>query len=358
MQFVLFTFAILTIVGAFSAWRKSPLYSLKTTLKLIGAFLLIVVVVMGASQAIVSGTIGHSPVVQGIAGFLAIIVLGSGSSILVVRITDSHIAQLPPSAKLVSFNRHKIYRWIWRLASFLLINASVALAFPTSWRWLPIGLGGFMLLLCGPMLSISYMTARRNDRGMSAVIANPWAHWQYNQEQWVQWARNQREWEEAQERPWSWKRVSLFVLFCAGLFALGSLFTGEGFQENLVIVIGLTGFMIVLALLAYWFTRTNFDRRYRRLLAAAPEAWFGDEGLFCNGAYMPWILSGRYLIKATAASDPPARMNLIFQSFNGSSSVLVTQRVPIPEEHASDLPLLQQRLKAHCPTASVHLIPL
>jgi hypothetical protein len=356
MQFALLIFAILTVVGAFAGWRKSPLYSLKATLKLIGVFLFIVVVVMGASRAIVNGKIIQSPVAQGIAGFLAIIVLGSAASILIVRITDAHVAQLPSSAKLISFNRHKVYRWIWRLVIFLLINAAAALVLPPSLNWLPIGLGGFMLLACGPMLSIGYMMARRNDRGMTAILATPWAHWQYSPEFWAHWAENQREWEKSQEGPWSWKRVSLFVLFCAGLFALGTLISGGSVQEKLIIVSGLTGFIILLVLVAYWFKRTNFDRRYRSLLTAAPEAWFGDEGLFCNGTYMPWILSGRYLLKATFATDPPAHLTLMFQSFNGSSSTILTQRIPIPPEHASDLQLLQQKLKSHCPSASVHLV--
>jgi hypothetical protein len=212
-----------------------------------------------------------------------------------------------------------------------------------------------MLFLCGPMLSIAYMMARRNDRGMSAVIANPWAHWQYTQQQWAQWAESQRAWEKAQEGPWSWKGASLFVLFCIGLFALGALFTGASLEENLIIVSGLSGFIILLALVAYWFKRTNFDRRYRRLLAAQPETWFGDEGLFSNGKYTPWILSGRYLLKATAAIDPPPRLTLIFESFNGSSSTQITQRVLIPDGHITDLPMLEQKLKSHCPTASVHL---
>jgi hypothetical protein len=61
-------------------------------------------------------------------------------------------------------------------------------------------------------------------------------------------------------------------------------------------------------------------------------------------------------LKATAESDPPARVTLIFQSFNGTSSVQIAQRIPIPDGLISDLPLLQQKLKAHCPTASVHLV--
>jgi len=355
MQIALLIFCFLTIAGAFAGWRKSPLYSAKTTLKLGGAFLLIVAVVAGTTYAIVNSSLGRSPVAEGIAGLVTAMAVACGASIFIVRITDAHVAALPPSARLVSFNRHKVYRWIWRLVVFLLICAAASLALPSAWIWLPVGLGGFVLLFCGPMLSILFMMARRNDRGMSAVIANPWAHWQYTPEKWAQWAANQREWEKAQEGPWSWKSVSLFVLLCVGLFALGALFTGESLQENVTIVGGLTGFILLLVAVAYWFKRTNFDRRYRRLLAAAPETWFGDEGMFSNGAYMPWILSGRYLLKGTAAVDQPARLMLVFESFNGSSSTQITQRVAIPDGHITDLPMLEQKLSTHCPTASVHL---
>jgi hypothetical protein len=355
MQIALLIFCFLTIVGAFSAWRRSPLYSLKTTLKLAGSFLLIVATVAGTTYGIVHSALSRSPVVEAIAAIVASLALACGSSIFIVRITDKHVAQLPPSARLVSFNRHKIGRWIWRLVVFLLINTAACLVLPSDWKWLPAGLGGFVLLLCGPMLSIAYMMARRNDRGMTAVIANPWAHWQYTPEQWARWAENQRAWEEAQEGPWSWKGASLSVLLCAGLFALGALLTGGSLEENAIIVSGLTGFLILLTLVAYWFKRTNFDRRYRRLLAAQPETWLGDEGLFSNGAYMPWILSGRYLLKATAAIDSPPRLMLIFESFNGSSSTQITRRVLIPDGHVSELPMLEQKLKTHCPTASVHL---
>ncbi len=331
MQIALLIFCFLTIAGAFAGWRKSPLYSVKATLKLVGAFLLIVTVVMGATYAIVNSSLSRSPVAEGIVGFVAMMTLACGASIFIVRITDAHVAALPASARLVSFNRHKIYRWIWRLVMFLLINAVAALVLPSSWQWLPVGLGGFVLIACGPMLSIGYMMARRNDRGMSAVIANPWAHWQYTPEKWARWAENQRAWEIAQEGPWSWKGVLGFIFLCAALFSLGALFTGGSLEENVIIVGGLTGFVILLALVAYWFKCTNFDRRYRRLLAATAETWLGDEGIFSNGAYTPWTLSGRYLLKVTAAMDQPARLMFVFESFNGSSSREITQRVLIPD---------------------------
>jgi len=77
--------------------------------------------------------------------------------------------------------------------------------------------------------------------------------------------------------------------------------------------------------------------------------------MFSNGAYMPWILSGRYLLKATAAMDQPARLMLVFESFNGTTSMQITQRIAVPDGHVADLPMLEEKLSTHCPTASVHL---
>jgi len=143
MQIALLIFCFLTIAGAFAGWRKSPLYSVKTTLKLGGGFLLIVAVVAGTAYVIVNGSLSRSPVAEGIAGLVAAMAVACGSSIFIVRITDSHVAALPPSARLVSFNRHKVYQWIWRLVVFLLICSAASLVLPTAWTWLPVGLGGF-----------------------------------------------------------------------------------------------------------------------------------------------------------------------------------------------------------------------
>ena len=161
MQIALLIFCFLTIAGAYAGWRKSPLYSVKTTLKLVGGFLLIVAVVAGTTYVIVNSSLSRSPVAEVVASLIAVIALASGASIFIVRITDSHVAALPPLARLVSFNRHKVYQWIWRLVAFLLINAAASLVLPSNWKWLPEGLAGFVLLLCGPMLSIGYMMARR-----------------------------------------------------------------------------------------------------------------------------------------------------------------------------------------------------
>jgi hypothetical protein len=356
MQIALPLIAILIIVRAWRGWRRSPLYSVKITLQIVGVFLLIVAVWVAVSLGLFSGPLSHSPVALGILAAVAIVAIATGATAIIIRITDRHVAQAPPSAHLVTIHRGKVQLWFWRTVVYLLINAAAALLLPSSWKLLPLGLGGFVLLMCGPMLMGFHMRARRLDFGMSAVIAAPWAHWQYTPAQWESWAKNQLAWERSKAKPMTWRALLSAVLVCAVLFALGALFDGAGFRENVVIVAGLSAFAMLIFIAVNWSGRGNFERRYRRLLAAPAETWFGDDGLFCNGEFTPWTLSGAYLLEATAPRDPPARLVLVFQTFNGASSVQVARRVLIPEGHESDLQMLQQRLRECCRTATVHLM--
>ena len=356
MQIALPLIAILIVVGAWRGWRRSPLYSPKITLQIVGVCLLIVAVWVAVSLGLFSGPLSHSPVALGIGAAIAIVVIGTGATGLLIHITDRHVAQVPPSAHLVTIHRRKVQRWFWRTVVYLLINAAAALSLRSSWHWLPIALGGFVLLMCGPMLMGFYMRARRLDLGMSAVIAAPWAHWQYTPAQWESWAKSQRAWEQSSSGALTWRKSLLLLLICMALFVFGALFSGAGLRENVAIVAGLSAFLMLLLIGANWFGSTSYERRYRRLLAAPPESWLGDEGLFCNGEYSPWTLSGAYLLDATAPRDPPARLVLVFQTFNGTSSVQVARRVLIPEGHESDLAVLQQKLRECCRTASVHLL--
>ncbi len=359
MQFGLLIFAGLTIVGSWMGWRRSPLYSLKTTLKMVAAFVGIVAAVAGAMLAIFSGPFEHAPVMQVILALLSVMALTVGASVILIRITDAHVAQLPPQVRLVTLHRHRIAVWGGRFLVYLLVMAAASLVVPAEWLWLPSMLGGFPLLVCGPMLAILYMMARRNDRGMTAVIANPWAHWEYTPEQWQAWAANEMDWERSKETQMSWKGSVGFVLFCAALFGLGALFAGDGMEEKLVIVGALTALVAGMMVVMLWLQRTNPARRYRRLLAAPCEAYFGDEGLYCNGRYSPWTLSGKYLTEADAISDPkspPERLVFVFESFNGSSSVKITWRVPVPMDRRADVAVLHQKLRAQCRMAAVRLM--
>src|ERR1035441_5673151 len=78
---------------------------------------------------------------------------------------------------------------------------------------------------------------------MSAVMAAPWAHWQYTPAQWESWAKNQLAWERSSAGALTWRKSLVLVLFCVALFAFGALFSGAGLRENVVIVAGLSAFV-------------------------------------------------------------------------------------------------------------------
>jgi hypothetical protein len=57
VQIVILIFAFCAFAGSWAARRRSPLYSHKTTIKLIGAFLLTAGAIAGGTVAILNGAI-------------------------------------------------------------------------------------------------------------------------------------------------------------------------------------------------------------------------------------------------------------------------------------------------------------
>ena len=312
MQIALFIFAVLTVAGAWAGWRRSPLYSRKVTLKLAGAVLLTAAATVGVTLVIVSGPFRLSAQAQAILAAVAVVAVGTGATGLLVRITDGHMARTAPSVRIVTTERHKIQRWIWRIAAYLAICAAAALVLPSAWIWAPLTLGGLVLLGCGPALVALYMRARRLDLGMSATVAAPWAYWRYSPAEWQIWARNELEWERSHAATVAWLREWRKTLKAAAMMAL--IFLGSAWlmlsgsaAEKLAVAGGGMALVVAMAAGVNWANRRAPDRRYRRLLRAPPEALFGDEGVFCNGEFSPWILSGSYLVEATGTTiRPPA----------------------------------------------------
>jgi hypothetical protein len=205
-----------------------------------------------------------------------------------------------------------------------------------------------------------YMRARRLDFGMSVVIGGPWAHWQYTASQWESWAKNQLAWEQSKIQPMvlrrDWRKLLKAVSYMTAIFVFGALLSGGSVREKVVTTAGMVAFVVLIIGCTNRFNRQNCERHYRRLLAAPPEAYFGDEGLFCNGEYSPWILSGSYLLEATATSDPPAHLILTFQSFKGTAPVVEAKRILIPEGRWPDVEMLQRKLEVCCPKAFIHMV--
>ena len=125
----------MTLLASCSAWRKSPLFSLKTTVNLVGATVLIIALIVGITQWHLSLD------AQIIVLPLLVVAVEIFGTALLIRVSDSHIARLPSSVKPLTVYRQKAFQWIWRLLVFLLVCTAATLILPSSWRWLPSGLG-------------------------------------------------------------------------------------------------------------------------------------------------------------------------------------------------------------------------
>jgi hypothetical protein len=344
------------IGSALIAWRRSPLYSNKTTMKLLGVVMLIAAAVVGLIVTLSLGTQHLSEVGQGIVAVVAILVVTTGSSILLIRVADSHVAQLPPSTSVMSVHRHRVLRWVWRFLIFELMCSAAGWTLPEPWRWLPIGVAGLLLILSGPTLAIFYTMARRNDRSLAAVMAAPWVHWRFSAEEWGAWAESQRIRELALRTNAGLKVSVSMVLVCGGLFAVGAAFAGDTLREKVSIVAGLTGLMALMVAAAFAFDRTAAGRHYRRVVSSPPEIYLGEEGVYYEGSFTPWVSSGKYLIEATSTRIAPACIALDFQSFIGGSSRLISLCLPMPSGSFPELATIQAQLGVRCPNASVHLL--
>ncbi len=360
MQIAILLFAILSLTGAWAAWRRSPLYSHQTTLKLVAVYLVIVGVILSATPAIMGGDLAHSPVTQAILIGLLIIGVGIGATAGIIRITDSHLAKLPLQARIVTTERHKVQRWIWRSAAYLAISGAALLVIPSGWSWLP-GVPALLVLLgAGPMLTGFYMRARRLDLGLSQILAAPWVRWQYTPVEWQAWAQSQLEWERQKQGgiAWArdWRKLLMGTLLFSWVFAGSAwmMVSGSTSDKLRSATLG-EGLLIAIVALISLANRGVPERRYRRQLAAPREAIFGEEGLYSNGQFSPWILSGSYLVEATAPHGPPARLEMTFREANGSSTTLVSRRVPIPAGREGDVAAIQQGLRKCCPKAAVRL---
>jgi hypothetical protein len=357
MQIALPLLILLIGLGAWRAWRRSPAYSVKTNLQLAGVILLMVAAIVALTLGVFGGPASHQPATKAVLMVLAVLLVLAGFIAVVFRITEGRLAHLPEGAHLSDVHRRRLFPWIRATGVLLLAISGAALAAPSDWIALPLTLGGLVLLLGTSVLYPLYLKGRRFDRGMTALMADPWVHWQYTPEQWQSWAAIQRSWERAKTPVFVWKRDWTKLLFPIAIFGGGAWILGDsGPGEKAGVFLGCVGVLLLSAGLLMWAARREPERRYRRMMAARPEAYLGAEGLFCSGEYSPWILSGNYLVEAAALRDPPGRIVLSFEAFTGRSTARLARLIPIPEGREGDLDVLQRQLHARCPKAAVHLV--
>jgi hypothetical protein len=271
-------------------------------------------------------------------------------------------ASLPHSVKLVTDNRRHVYKWLKVFAVLVAIFALGGLL-PGAARYISLTLGGFTLFLAIILLPVLYVTNRTLDQSLTAVELDPWVHWQYTPAQWQQ--RSAVQADRLRATPPSfvlardWRRFLFpFAIIIGGvaIFVPGSwLFKG-------IYLAVVCAAILTIAVLAGRGGAHSADKLHARLLQAAPEAWFGRDGVFADGVFTPWLNPSTYLVSATV--DPRQPRSLLFNfernipnPYGPTQPIPIHQSILIPTEPANseDIARLQQQLTTRCPKAQITL---
>lgn len=358
MSIVRLITALFVLWGLWRVWRRSPLYSGSKVLKILAALVLIVAAGLGIGLTMTSEPVNRNPAAQTIVGIAGFSLLIFGSMVLMIRITDPHLAKLAPGVSLQNHYRRPVQRAMWCFAGLLVIGMVACAVVPRNWLLPTAFPTGLVLLLGSLFIPALYMQARRYDFGLTAITAAPWVHWQYDPARWEVWAEGYHERERStagvEKGDW-WLSLRITAGF-GGILGVGILLMewihgNPSLQDSVIGAAALATFLWW----ARWMQRLVIERHYRRLRVARPETYFGEEGLWSNGQYMPWVTSGFYLVKATAEGDSPQFLTLVFQTSQRYNSGLKEARVLIAEGRASDLAVLQEKLVARCQRATIAL---
>src|SRR5580692_6774056 len=134
-------FAILSVIGAWTAWRHNPLYSTRSTVRSAAVVLLAIAAMIGIIVTAVTLTMDRSPTVVGVT-MAAVIVFSALSMIFIIQVVSTPAAEklttvLPPSAKLVHVHRKKFYKLAKFFAILLAGLGALAILIPGDARYAP-----------------------------------------------------------------------------------------------------------------------------------------------------------------------------------------------------------------------------
>jgi hypothetical protein len=125
-------------------------------------------------------------------------------------------------------------------------------------------------------------------------------------------------------------------------------------------VLLMCGAILTLALLSRHRGDRQADDFRARLLQAQPAAWFGRDGIFCDGVFTPWLNVSNWLVSARVDERIPRSLLFEFarsvpDPYGPSQTMPIYQAVLIPEHAEADLARLQRELTARCPKARINL---
>jgi hypothetical protein len=160
-----------------------------------------------------------------------------------------------------------------------------------------------------------------------------------------------------------------FAILLAGCALLGMAVPGNA-RYVILSVGGIALMLAVILLPVMYFTARQFDRSLTALElnpwvhwagdGAGAEAYFGHDGLYCNGVYTTWLSLSVYLTSAEIEDGPPRALLFTFEKvstgpYAANQITPVQQRVLIPADAEADVARLQRELRVRCPKARISL---
>jgi hypothetical protein len=356
-------FAVCLIFSAWAAWHRNPTYSGRSTLR---AALIVLLAIAGAIALIgaaVNLTIHASPVVSGVTLAVTIVVATLSLIFIIQAATvpkESKPAALPHSVKMVNVYRRKVAVWL-KVFALAMLAFGIGTLIPGPPRYISLTLGSMTLFLGVILLPVLYYTYRTVDQSLTGIELNPWVHWQYTLDQWNQWSNTQADRMKITpptfvlRRDWH-KFIFPFSIIVIGVFA----FVPGGWLWKTLYVSFVFLALLFIAVMSGRGGATGSEKLRAKLLRASPEAYFGRDGIFCDGVFSPWINPSTYLVSAAIDERAPRSLMFNFERvvpnpYGPVNIIPIHQAVLIPAGKESDLALLQQQLTARCPKAQIAL---
>jgi hypothetical protein len=106
--------------------------------------------------------------------------------------------------------------------------------------------------------------------------------------------------------------------------------------------------------------RHSPDKLRSVLRGAAPEVYFGHDGVYCDGVFTTWLTLDNYLKAASIDERAPRSLLFRFEKvvvnpYTGNELVPIDQSVLIPEGAETDLARLQHELSTRFPALPIAL---
>jgi len=156
---------ILIVAWAWHAWRRSPAYSTRGTVKVLAALALMIAGVAGAIELILRRT-QSNPVLGVILIMLPVLVGVVGFSIVAIRISSGTVAALRTTVTIGDTHRRKIRR-LAEVAGLVILFLLAFAGIVPAWRLGLLIISGFVLFFSGVVLLPLYFQARMFDRSLA-----------------------------------------------------------------------------------------------------------------------------------------------------------------------------------------------